>query len=256
MLDLTNQIFIWCIALVCLATTAYWLLFRPSWMGFTNRTLWDWLVLLAVPAMVGMATIMISAGQLHIESERAEEEAVQNYLDRISELALAGEFARNERQATAVARGHTLAVLRVVNGERAGRILQFLDEIDLLQSLVQDLEDMDLAEAELKGVSLVGINMEGANLAGADLELADLSDANLENANLRETDFKSANLKGADLEGANISDADFRGANLEDVMGLTIAQLMQACLDSATRIPSEISSETVRNCRDDSGDDD
>lgn len=225
-------------------------------MGFTNRTLWDWLVLLAVPAMVGIATVMISAGQLHIETERAEEEALQEYLDRISELAMGDVFDDDAKDAIAVGRGHTLAVLHVINGERAGRILQFLDEIGLLQTFVRDLEEMDLADAELKGVSLAGINMEGANLAGADLEMANLSGANLEEADLREADLKFADLKGADLEGALMRDTDLRGANLEDVTGLTITQLKQACFDGATRLSEEISSEIARSCRDYIDDDD
>lgn len=241
-LEWTYLTSIWTLIGCGAVATLVWATFKPNWMGFADRTLWDWLVLLAVPAMVGFSTLFFSAGQSRIALDRAEEEAVQQYIDRVSALALAGHFTSGATEAIGVGRAQTLAVLQIIDGPRAGRVLQFLGEIGLVQLLVTDIEGLDFEGAELKGLDLSGIEMEGVNLAGADLEHADLAGANLEEADLRNADLKGANLSGADLEealmkGALLARTDLRGANLAEALGLDQEELARACLDENTVLP-------------------
>lgn len=218
-----------------------WVLFKPNWMGFARKTLWDWFVILAVPAVVGFATLFISAGQARINLERAEEEAVQEYFDRISELALSGHFTGGSMEAVAVGRAQTLAVLQIVDGSRSGRVLQFLGEIGLVQLLVTEIE--------------------GANFAGAQLKGLPLSGANLEEVDLRYADLKGANLSGVTMEdvalkGAILNHADLRGANLADATGLDEDELTRACLDVKTVLPPGTIVRVYTGCSGDIIDDD
>lgn len=59
-----------------------------TWTGFTDRTLWDWLKLLgaiAVPVLIAYFGQRISSlqyrGQREAEEQRAQDEALQAYLD-------------------------------------------------------------------------------------------------------------------------------------------------------------------------------
>jgi hypothetical protein len=75
---------------------------RPSWWkrlwgwtGFGEKKLWDWLQLLgtlAIPVVVALATAWFSSQQsttqLEVEEQRAQDEALQTYLDQMSNLLL------------------------------------------------------------------------------------------------------------------------------------------------------------------------
>lgn len=247
-------------AVVVLAGLAVWR--RPDWLGMEGRTLWDWLSLGIVPIAITLATIALSASQREVEQDRADEAQFQGYVDRISDLALTS--APDDPRAVAVGRAQTTAVLQVVDGPRAGRVIAFLDEMGLLGVYEVALEGRDLAGAELKGVVLDGLDLEGAVLAGADLEEASLARSDLEDANLAGADLKGAVLTGATTEGAMLADAllagaDLRGVDLSDVTGLDGEQLAQACLDGGTALPVSVG-EVERGCgpvdAPDDGDDD
>lgn len=145
-----------------------------------------------------------------------------------------------------------------------------------------DLNQTDLAGANLKGVMFRRVELHGADLRNANFREADLSEASLENANLRGamlglSNFKQANLSGADLSAveliggrlkeadltnASLADADLRGvdlrratlkgtsfkgtnlkgANLKGAVNLTQAQLDEAYLDSNTHLPEHVRS--------------
>jgi TIR domain/Pentapeptide repeats (8 copies) len=68
-----------------------------------------------------------------------------------------------------------------------------------------------LSQTGLKGAKLIGNQINGINLSDANLCRADLTGANLFSANLRRAD-----LSGANLSGTNLSRADLSGANLCD----------------------------------------
>ena len=219
-----------------------WLIFRPGWMGFAEKTLWDWMVILSLPAMVSFGAVAVSAIAREIESERSEEVAVQQFIDRIS-----GAYASGvpDRTVLAVARAQTIAVLRLVSGERAGRALNFLNDLGALAEISPNLEFLDLSKIELKGLPLAGFDFEGSDLRDAELEGTDLTGADFEESDLRGADMKDAVAKGASFEnarmkGADLDHADLRGADLGSAIGLDDSQLGRACIDETTLLPPDI----------------
>ncbi len=90
-------------------------------------------------------------------------------------------------------------------------------------------EEIDLINADLRGIHLLGVYLVKANLTGADLTSAKLSKANLTGANLQsaelidanliETNFTGANLQSAYLIDADLHQANLIGADLRAVMG-------------------------------------
>ncbi|MDX1691338.1 MAG: pentapeptide repeat-containing protein [Acidimicrobiia bacterium] len=216
-----------------------WAVRRRRWTGFEGKTLWDWMSLLAVPVLLAAGAGLINLGQNRLADARAEESAVQAYFGRISVLVLSdGDTTATD----AIGSAQTAAVLRTVSGERAGRILLFLDEMDLLARYDVSYEGLDLRSAELKDVDLAGAEFEDADLAGADLEGANLAGADFEGANLSGADLKDAVLSGASFEDAELGralldHADLRGADLREVRGLSAARLAEACFDATTLLP-------------------
>ncbi len=226
-----------------LVVTLVWAFLRPRWMGFAGITLWDWIKVLSVSLMVGFATFLISTAQAETERDRAREAALQQFFDRISNLLLDERAQAAPEVSYAVGRAHSQAILRLVEGERAGRALGFLADLDLLQKFEIEFENLKLAAAELKDLDLQGLDFEGSNLAGAEMERANLSQVDFEDADLTGADLKGAILSGASFEGtqmahADLDHADFRGVDLSRALGLTQAQLDRACLNATTRVPA------------------
>lgn len=225
--------------LLLVLLAGWWLWRRPRWMGLEGRTLWDWFAVTVEPVLIAVATVLITTTQLQVQESRSQEEAVQQFLDRVDGIMTSE--AEPVAQ-IALARAHTAAILQLTAGERAGRVLVFLDEVGLLQESQANLEELDLAGATLKGLDLDGLDLEGSILRGVDLEDSSLVGTDLEGADLRDadlkfTDLRDADVAGADLSGALLREADLRGADLRQVRGLTAGQLRTACFDGSTQLP-------------------
>lgn len=229
------------LGLVCFVALI-WLLFKPNWMGLKGKTLWDWIVALSWPVTMGVGAMTLTAVQVNLQEDRAREAAVQQYIDRVSALVANG----IDESEVAVGKAQTGAVFRLVKGDRVGRILLFLGELDLLNDFNPNLEFVDLRNSNLKGMPFSGLDFEGSDLRNSELEGADLRNADFEDADLRYVDFKDANLQSANFERARINHADFdhadlRGADLSTVFGAKTAQLGAACLDEKTKLPKDLS---------------
>jgi uncharacterized protein YjbI with pentapeptide repeats len=208
-------------------------------------TLWDWANLLIVPAVIAAGGVWFNQQQrkreIALAEQRAQDEALQAYLDQMSKLLLEenlhnpdpdsefkiGEVKLNE--AEILARARTLTVLRRLDPNRKAKVLQFLVEAALVQNLpdrgrpVIRLVGADLQEAPLGSYDLHVISLDGADLSNADLSNADLS-----NATLTWADLEQANLRGARLFTANLRDANLEQADLSDARGWTDEQLSAA----------------------------
>ncbi len=229
--------------------------YKWGWTGFTSfednkesqKTLWDWMQLLIVPAVLAVGAFLLDQAQntreqirvdqraqtdRELAEDRAREAVLETYLDRMSGLLLDESLSEAEVGARVrqVARARTLTALRRLDGERKGVIGNFLSESQLINSTSDksepiislaeaDLGDANLVGADLRGANLGGADLVDANLGGADLGGADLSDANLGDADLGGADLGGANLRGAYLvvaylRGANLHAADLSDANL------------------------------------------
>lgn len=198
-----------------------------------TKTLWDWLGLLgvlAIPVVVGFGALWFTTKQRQVsEAENKDnqrETALQVYIDKMSELLLDKDNPlldkdnplrvskpEDEKQRI-VARARTLNVLRQLNSERKGYVIQFLYESHLLSKRIIDLSFAELSEANLYRASLYNANLFSAGLFKANLVQANLSLANLSEAYLVKADLRGAKLCYADLRNANLQGADLRGADL------------------------------------------
>src|SRR5215218_3213289 len=155
-----------------------------------------------------------------LEAQRAQDAALQAYLDQMGQLLLKKDFRNLEEgnELRLLARARTLTVLqRLDNPSRKVDVLRFLLEAELAQGVDGNPPVIGLQEADLHGVGFANAPLNNANLYAADLSDANLFDANLSGANLREVNLNDANLLGADLSGANLRDAS----------GVTTEQLKQ-----------------------------
>jgi len=223
-----------------------------GWTGFQGKTVWDFLQLLIVPLMLVAIGLVFSlqqdARQQRVEDQRAEaerdlaaqraqDEALQAYLNQMSQLLLDRKLLEAEQgtplYTLAQARSST-AILRS-NAEHNESVTRFLSESGLAvrsETSAGLLSEVVLSHAKLSGAYLPNANLLQADLHGTDLHGADLDEAMLLRAYLG-----GANLSGADLYGANLSEAYLSNANLSDAyledIDLSITYLNKANLSGA-----------------------
>jgi hypothetical protein len=124
--------------------------YRFDWTGFngnnkSGKTLWDWLQLLIIPAVLTLGAIWYTARQnhdLHITLDNQRETVLQTYFDNMSELLLHENLRISKRRK--------------------------LDAISLEGAYLQgaNLSGTVLWEAILKEANLAGADLTGANLKG------------------------------------------------------------------------------------------
>lgn len=185
---------------------------NPDWQR--GKTLWDWLELLIIPAVLAGGAWWLNkteketdreVAQKRIDSEqqlakdKQQEDRLQTYFDRMTELLLKEGLrtSKSEDEVRSIARTRTLSTLRTLDGTRKGLLLRFLEE----SGLIKEKHIVDLANADLSGANLSGVDLRGVYLIKADLRKADLS-----GANLRDTNLSKANLSGANLTDAQVTD--------------------------------------------------
>jgi hypothetical protein len=211
------------------------------------KTLWDWLELLIIPAVLAIAgyviNLTISRGEqeaikqrVQSERETAEkrsetereialdnqrEAALQAYIDKLSELLVEKRLRESKPidEVRKIGRVRTLTVLPHLDDVRKKSVLQFLHETGLID----------------KETSIIDLN--GADLRDADFRGADLRDADLHDAILSGADFSGANLSGADLSYAIFRDAIFNGADLRNAK-VDVVKLKREAKSMLKYVPS------------------
>ncbi|MGP0070026.1 MAG: pentapeptide repeat-containing protein [Isosphaeraceae bacterium] len=199
------------------------------------KTLWDWLGLLVIPAVLVVGGYWLTLRQesltREIEDRRHDrfcQEALQTYIDSIVELIFEKDLLDSSKDSAVrkVARVRTLTVLRVLDGARKGALLKFLHESKLISkdlAIIElmgadlreaDLYDADLREADLREARLGKASLQKACLGGADLRGASLVEARLAWADLHAADLREAELFDANLNWADLQRADLHEANL------------------------------------------
>ena len=205
-------------------------------------TLWDWLRVLAVPVTIGVAVPWLNwlqkERELEVEQKRAADEALQAYLDQMSQLLTDRGRPLHRAQPgdslSTVARARTLTVLQRLDPGGKRSVLEFLYESRLLdqERAVFELESADLMWAFLPLLKLSGINLSGTVLVEADLSRVDLSRAILRDAMLNEADVSNTELNEADLSHANLSNTNLNWTFLREA-SLKYALLFGADLSHA-----------------------
>jgi uncharacterized protein YjbI with pentapeptide repeats len=228
----------------------------------SGKTLWDWMQLLIVPAVLAGGALLFNDMNAAIQNantlDNQRQMALQSYIDNMATLMLDKGLSTSKGDAEiwVVARTRTLSVLRTLDGARKGLVLKFLKDsqlIEMYKSTNIDLQDADLSSANLSGANLSGsylqhidftnTNLANSRLGGSDLSYANLGGASLAYANLTNATLEYANLTGADLTNLSLYDAeqgrvDMHYANLTSAI-LTNADLGKR---SATGTHSDLSS--------------
>jgi uncharacterized protein YjbI with pentapeptide repeats len=218
----------------------------PKWFGFAERKPWNYLDVFLVPVAVAGATVWLTLAQdkrqheaeeeqdrrrredeiirrqieLDVEEQRAQDEALEAYLDEISQLLTDEKRplsrARPGDNLSTVTRARTLTALTRLDGHRKRSVLQFLYESGLVikAGVVVDLKGADLSAANLSAANLSSVNLSEADLRGDDLSEAALIEADLSSTNLYKADLSGADLLRGDLSAANLSEADLSEAHL------------------------------------------
>jgi uncharacterized protein YjbI with pentapeptide repeats len=203
--------------------------------GFGNKTLWDWLQLLAalaVPLILGIATIGFGLLQANLAQQQHQldqqnmldqQQAIllQSYIDNIQDALLnhnlLGDSPKPKDDADKVkiqevrllARARTLITIQRLDPGRKGRLIQFLHETELI----------NFQDDKGKKKPLI------IDISNSDLSHADLSYEVLRRADLQSVDFLDAILRGADFLDAILRGAYFAGVDLRDAQNLSQQQL-------------------------------
>jgi len=223
---------------------------RWAWTGFTTsseatgrKTLWDWLQLLIIPAVLVGAAFGLNLAQSGRDQKREDrraaaerslavgqrqEDALAAYFQEMSALMrtdLLKVATPEAKAARNVARTLTLSVLRRLDGERKGFVLQFLGESRLAapggNKNHVDLSGADLhgvvvrgalSDLELNNTNMRGADLRGARLDGIDFVLTDLQDSTFNAADISDTRFIGSELERSDFSHSTLDAADFTEA--------------------------------------------
>jgi uncharacterized protein YjbI with pentapeptide repeats len=221
-----------------------------GWTGFGEKTLWEWLQLLsalAIPIVLAGAgfwfTMQQDARQRVLAEQRAQDEALQGYLDQMGTLVLEN---LSDQKVQTVMRARTLTALSRLDTSRKNEVVQFLLEANLVNSAGESGPVIDLSHADLSDTELSNDDLTGAILRNADLRGADLRHASLEDASLWAAHLNRANLRGAYLTGATLVRADFNGAKL-DHANLSDAKLEEGGLQNIVQNAASLKGATMPN---------
>ena len=250
-----KRLFLFIICVILLSGFAVFVYFgylqQWGWTGFNEsigpnirqyqptKSLWDWLQLLIVPTVLGIAATWLN--YVMNRNERAEmkqradiehaiaqdsqrETLLQTYLDRMSDLILINHLRQpgaHAAEARHIARVRTTTVLLQLDDVRKGSLVRFLYDAGLIsidkgtgESII-NLNGANLSNADLTRANLIGADLRGADLSSAKLSFARLDDAHLERANLNEANLTGAHLSDAYLTGAKLGRAKLQGTNLK-----------------------------------------
>jgi len=242
-------------------------------------TLWDWLRLLIVPAVIAGVGLWFNqqqrAREIRIADQRActdrevadqgrQDDILQAYIDQMGQLLLNKDRPLRQSEpgdeVVTLARARTLTALSQIDGVRKSAIMRFLLEAGLItvhpdspeqrQYPIILLVEADLREVDMTTYEWSGIYMTAAWLSGANLSVCGLSDAILSGAELSNSYLSGTDLRGADLNGAGLKNAFLNGADLSGA-SLYGADLTNANLSCANLTGADLTGEAHRSSEDD-----
>jgi uncharacterized protein YjbI with pentapeptide repeats len=233
--------------------------------GFSDKTGWDWLDLmakLAIPLILGIATLLFSIQQAHLAdlqhqsdqklAQQQHEADQQSTLDQERQATLVT-YLNNMRdlllnrglltskpndEIRVIARTETLSAMRQLDGKRNSILVEFLQEASLIGADFTTGEEKDHNIVSFDQADMSSIDLSGTGLIFADLSNAYLKSTNLSNASLSGANLYQAYLGGTNLSGAILSSTNLRGAYLESA-NLRGAYLDNADLSFATNLTQQ-----------------
>ena len=186
--------------------------------------LWDWVGVLIIPVVLTAGAALLTNAQVQRETKaahiRAQDEALQQYLDQVSTLLVDLENPQEPISPalfSKLVQARTLTLLLKLERDRKRQPLKLIAQLELInrRNPLLSLKNAGLDDADLHEVTLFKVSLKEADLRGADLTGADL----------RESDLTGADLRGADLTRAVLTRACLARANLLPYDRLNPAQL-------------------------------
>jgi uncharacterized protein YjbI with pentapeptide repeats len=252
---------------------------KQSKMGFADKTLWDWLNLMAVllvPLMIGVFTIATTVQQnqisqqqfqqnlglsqkqhdsdqkiaaenrqkdIQIATDQQQQATLESYLDRISNLMLNNHLSvsKGGDEVRTVAQVWTLATLRQLDPVRKGILIRFLFGANLIivSNSKVALSKADYPIIDLRTADLKNIDLRDLFLRGMDLHDTILNNADLSYSVLNFDDISISYLVQANLSNALLFSADLYESDLTGA-NLTGADLHKANLTGARVTPEQL----------------
>lgn len=225
----------------------------PDQIYERQKTLWDWLDLLIVPAALAVGALLLSRAQqkraLEIAADERAERALQNYYDRMSTLLIEHDLSNSstKNEPRAVAQALTLSTIRSIDRNRLVLMVRFLHSARLIDASnpIIRLSDSNFARIEFPRLNLYDANLPYINFTDANFRKVNLVAANLSGATLERANVFRGTLYRAKLIGTNMVDADLTGADLgkTDLAGAILARaiLENANLADAILINADMS---------------
>lgn len=230
------------------------------WAGFSNKTLFDWLDVVAVPAIVTLATLGLGILQISITQDNQRSELMSTYYERMQELLIEHKMGNpsSDERIRSMGGALTFSTFRQLDGERKGELLKFLYQAKLINPQCQANPDLtqppicekpiiNLGGAKLsktsfesgESVNLPGVNLEGAILNDAELPGIQLSKAKMNHIRLPGANLENAFLNEADLKNANLNNANLKNVKLYKT-NLTYALMRNAVFNKATLLETDL----------------
>lgn len=192
--------------------------------GLREIGLWDWVGVLIIPVVLTAGAALLTNAQVQRETKaahlRAQDEALQQYLDQVSTLLVELENPQKPLGSalfSKLVQARTLTLLLKLDRDRKRQPLKLIAQLELINrhNPLLSLKNAGLDDADLHEVTLFEVSLREADLRGADLTGADL----------RKSDLTGADLRGADLTRAVLTRACLPRANLLPYDRLNPAQL-------------------------------
>jgi Pentapeptide repeats (8 copies) len=232
------------------------------WLGYKDKTLWNWMELLIVPIALSVGVFILqqsaSDRDSRIADDRAKQQVLENYFNQISSLLIDKKLsnAAPDSQVFILAQARTITALRELDTRRQNLLLQFLKSARLAGFGTDPAHGLDedymvngkKRTGLLEKAYLPGVNLSGVTISDVSLRETNLSNANFSNADLGGTNLSGADLRKANFTGASLSSVNLENANLRDAI-IKEEQLMHAYVCD-TSLPDEFGPMWHRDCPD------
>ena len=196
-------------------------------LGFSIRTLWDWLELLLIPIFLTTGAWIVSyfdkKTSLETEKENQMQKILDAFIDKISSFYLKEEITCTSKLSSGlekVLRTQVLSALRQLDPNRKAELLQIIYEMNFIQNE---------PKISLHGANFNNINLVSAPLGNSTIKGASFVDANFRNSNLENSVFIGSDFTNADFRGSDLKNTDFSYSNLKGV-NFSNCILTETCL--------------------------
>ncbi|MCA9919612.1 MAG: pentapeptide repeat-containing protein [Anaerolineales bacterium] len=215
----------------------------PEWTGFGDytdqngefyrgKTLYDWLELLIIPTALGIIVWFLNkqdnANDRILTKDNQRQAILDDYLNTMATYVLENQLCLSEKgsEIRNIARVRTISVLRELDGERKGQVLNFLSGANLIKKPdpVINLHGADFSHTKFDDTfeygpyneTGIGIDLSNSQLQSCNFYKASLTGANFDNSELAHSNFSESCLRFASFENTSFYQTYFFKSDLSE----------------------------------------